>query len=269
MQTLASHTLSPGFRAISLRPSTAPMGHVLNVDHFFMSRPTFPPHPHAGFSAVTWMVPWSAGGFINRDSLGDRTRIGPGALHWTRAGAGMHHEELPEQPGLLCEGLQIFVKMPEAVELDPPQAFHVEPEHLPQLHTAGGSASVLVGAVGGVEAALPADGGTTLAHLRVEGALQIDVPAGVEAFVLGLRGVGAVNGAPCGAHQAAALPAGPLELRGAGFDALIGWSAPMPRQPRFQGPFCMFSAERLAEAQRRARSGAMGTLAPSPVAWGS
>ncbi|MFM2247617.1 MAG: hypothetical protein RL071_3691 [Pseudomonadota bacterium] len=267
MHRLPSHALSPGFRAVSLRPHTAPMGHVLNVDHFFMSQPTFPPHPHAGFSAVTWMAPWSAGGFINRDSLGDRTRIGPGALHWTRAGAGMHHEELPEHAGLLCEGLQIFVKMPEALELDPPRAFHVEPAAMPTLRTAGGVVSVLVGAVGAAQADIPADGDTTMAHVRVEGGLTIEVPTGTEAFLLGLRGEGEVDGQAIGAHMATALRAGPVALRGAAFDALIGWSAPMPRAPRFQGPFCMFSPDRLAEAQRRAQTGGMGALSPSKVAW--
>ena len=60
MIQIASRTLSPGFRAASLR-GVLPMGHILNIDHFEMSEPTFPPHPHAGFSAVTWILPWSPG----------------------------------------------------------------------------------------------------------------------------------------------------------------------------------------------------------------
>jgi hypothetical protein len=47
----------------------------LNLDDFHMSQPTFKPHPHAGFSAVTYMFEDSAGAFINRDSLGDRSPI--------------------------------------------------------------------------------------------------------------------------------------------------------------------------------------------------
>ena len=117
------------------------------------------------------------------------------------------------------------------------------------------------------QADIPADGDTTMAHVRVEGGLTIEVPTGTEAFLLGLRGEGEVDGQAIGAHMATALRAGPVALRGAAFDALIGWSAPMPRAPRFQGPFCMFSPDRLAEAQRRAQTGGMGALSPSKVAW--
>lgn len=54
-----------------------------------MSEPTFPPHPHAGFSAVTYLFEDSGGALVNRDSLGDRSRIEPGALHWTQAARGI------------------------------------------------------------------------------------------------------------------------------------------------------------------------------------
>jgi redox-sensitive bicupin YhaK (pirin superfamily) len=45
----------------------------LNIDDFTMSQATFPPHPDAGFSAVTCMLEDSQGAFTNRDSLGDRS----------------------------------------------------------------------------------------------------------------------------------------------------------------------------------------------------
>jgi redox-sensitive bicupin YhaK (pirin superfamily) len=263
MQRLASQTLSAGFRTVSLRGGIVPMGHVMNVDHFHMSQPTFPPHPHAGFSAVTWMMPWSPGGFVNRDSLGDRSRIGPGSLHWTLAGAGMHHEEIPEVPGLDCEGLQIFVKLPEELELTAPKAFHVQAEDVPVLTHEGGSVRVLVGTVGEVRATIPSHAGTVLAHVHVRGAVTLDVPEGVEAFLLGLRGEGRVAGVSAAAHSATALAAGKITVEGEDFVALVGWSARMPSRPRFQGPFCMFGQARLDEAVSRYRAGGMGRLAPS------
>lgn len=267
MQRLQRHTVSAGFHTVSLRAGVVPMGHVLNVDHFHMSQPTFPPHPHAGFSAVTWMMPWSAGGFVNRDSLGDRSRIGPGALHWTLAGSGMMHEEIPEQPGQDCEGLQIFVKLPEEHELSAPRAYHVEADEVPVLEQQGGTARVLVGALGGAQSSIPSHAQTLLAHLHLRGSVALEVPEGVEAFVLGLRGEGSVAGARAAAHEVAALAAGPLRLEGQGFDLLLGWSARMPRRPRSQGPFCLFEQARLDEAVRRYRAGGMGSLAASPVGW--
>jgi redox-sensitive bicupin YhaK (pirin superfamily) len=75
---------------------------------------------------------------------------------------------------------------------------------MPTLRAAGGVVSVLVGAVGAAQADIPADGDTTMAHVRVEGGLTIEVPTGTEAFLLGLRGEGEVDGDPIGAHMASA-----------------------------------------------------------------
>jgi redox-sensitive bicupin YhaK (pirin superfamily) len=273
MHTLARHRLSPAFTSASLRPGPIPMGHLLNVDHFHMSEATFPPHPHAGFSAVTYMLPGSAGGFINRDSRGDRSRIVPGALHWTLAGAGMIHEELPEQPGLDCEGLQIFVKLPEPIEAGPPAAFHLAPEALPQLRPPGGLLRVLVGHLDGARSPIPSHARTTLLHIDLldEQLLQnnalVTIPEGVEAFALGLRGSGAIQGTPVRAEAAVALSPGPVRLSGAGLSALIAWSDPMPTRPTFAGPFCMFRPERLSQARENFAAGAMGHLEPSPARW--
>ena len=100
---LPEHRMSAGFTARSLRglPGLDPF---LNVDHFRMSEPTFPPHPHAGFSAVTLMFEDSPGSFTNRDSRGDRSVIGPGALHWTQAGSGMMHERSRSSAGSSATG---------------------------------------------------------------------------------------------------------------------------------------------------------------------
>ena len=61
---------------------------VLNIDWFEMNGPTFPAHPHAGFSAVTYLFADSPNGFHNRDSLGEEHVIRPGGLHWSRAAKG-------------------------------------------------------------------------------------------------------------------------------------------------------------------------------------
>jgi len=267
MQRLSRQSVSESFYTVGLRPDRLPLGHVLSIDHFHMAEPTFPPHPHAGFSAVTWMLPWSEGAFINRDSRGDRSRIGAGDLHWTRAASGMLHEEIPETPGVDCEGLQIFVKLPESAELLPPAAFHLTAEQVPVLVRPGGRVRVLAGEVEGVASPIADPSGTTLAHASVTGQLILTVPADVEAFVMVLRGAGRIADQPAVLHEAASLGPGPVSLQGDGLEALVGWSPRLPERPAFQGPFCMFQAERLAHSFQRYRGGAMGELAPSPVEW--
>lgn len=268
MERLTKQTMSSSFSAYGLRPSMMPMGHVLNVDHFHMSEATFPPHPHAGFSAVTWMLPWSKGAFINRDSLGDRTLIKPGELHWTLAGSGMLHEEIPERSGVDCEGLQIFVKLPQELELTTPGAFHLGVDDL-GVYTQGTSvARVLVGELEGASSPIPSHARTMLAHVSVSGTMSLQVPSGVEAFVMVLKGEGALDAQPVQAHMASALAHGEHQLNGDALELLVGWGEPMAARPIFQGPFCMFSQDRLTDAARRYRAGEMGALAPSAGRFG-
>jgi redox-sensitive bicupin YhaK (pirin superfamily) len=267
MHTLRRQVVSTAFQAFGLRPDVLDMGHVLNVDHFQMTQPTFQPHPHAGFSAVTWMLPWSAGAFTNRDSRGDRSRIGPGCLHWTRAGAGMLHEEIPEVPGVTCEGLQIFVKLPEDEELTPAAAFHLAADEVATRADANATLRVLVGDIDGLASPLPPQSGTTLAHVSVHRRYQVDVPIGVDAFALVLAGSGRIADTAVAAHQATALVPGPLTIEGSDLEVLLGFSPAMARRPTFRGPFCMFRPERLVDAAQRFQAGAMGTLTPSPVRW--
>ena len=268
MHALSHHRMTRAFTSASLRPGGLKMGHFLHVDHFHMSEPTFPPHPHAGFSAVTWMLPWSRGGFVNRDSLGDRSRIVPGALHWTLAGSGMLHEEIPEVSGVDCEGLQIFVKLPEALEAMTPAAHHLAPGDVATLERSGGTVRVLVGAVDGIASPVPSHAGVTLLHIDLsDGDLELDVPKGLTAFAVVLRGTGAINQVPVRADVAVALPSGAVPFAGAGMSALVAWSDEMERQPTFAGPFCMFSQARLVAARSAYAAGAMGRLEPSDVRW--
>jgi redox-sensitive bicupin YhaK (pirin superfamily) len=96
---------------------------VLNIDWFAMNGPTFPAHPHAGFSAVTYLFADSPNGFLNRDSLGGVHDILPGGLHWSRASSGMIHEETPLPGGQPVRGLQIFLNLPAADQGDEAAAF--------------------------------------------------------------------------------------------------------------------------------------------------
>jgi redox-sensitive bicupin YhaK (pirin superfamily) len=100
---------------------------VLQIDAFSMQGPTFAAHPHAGFSAVTYLLDDSQGSFINQDSLGNKLELLPGSTHWTRASNGIVHEETPKTNGVEVKGLQIFMNLPEQDQSEAPGAFHVSP----------------------------------------------------------------------------------------------------------------------------------------------
>ncbi len=264
---LAAHRFSSGFSAVGLRSHHVPTGHVLNIDHFHMSQPTFPPHPHAGFSAVTYMLEDSAGGFDNRDSRGDGSRIGPGALHWTRAGSGVIHEEVPEVAGVDCHGLQIFVKLPREHEEIEPAAFHLGPREIPEVVHGGTRVRVLAGEFAGVRSPIPLMLPTTLldVQLAAGASVEIEIPRGHEGFALVLAGAGAVDSAPVVADTAVAL-AGRAFVRAADDSRLqlaVGHSPPLADPVHWSGPFCMTDPARLVAARRRYQAGEMGRLAPS------
>lgn len=120
------------------------MNPVLNIDQFYMAAPTFAVHPHAGFSAVTYMFENSKNGFINRDSLGDEVEINPGDLHWTQAGSGILHDETPKINGIECEGMQIFINLPKKLRKTPPKIYHLENKLAPRVQSAGNITEVKV-----------------------------------------------------------------------------------------------------------------------------
>ena len=128
-----------------LRADYALMDPFIGVDSYTMPQPFFGAHPHAGMSAVSLMLPEAEGGFINRDSLGDHSHIRPGDLHWTQAGRGMVHEEVPSEPGKAARGMQIFVNMRRAHKQAEPVAFKVSHESIPHVVVEGGSVRVVAG----------------------------------------------------------------------------------------------------------------------------
>src|SRR5579871_6953340 len=82
-------------RSIDLQSLGTAASPVVVLDNFRVRGRPFPPHPHAGFSAVTYVFEDSRGDLRSRDSLGNDFVTGPGGVVWTQAGRGVIHEELP------------------------------------------------------------------------------------------------------------------------------------------------------------------------------
>jgi redox-sensitive bicupin YhaK (pirin superfamily) len=72
---------------------------------------------------VSYLFLDSETGIDNRDALGNRNLIQPGGLHWTAAGKGVVHEEVPAEQGKTVHMLQIFINLPQEHQADAPFAF--------------------------------------------------------------------------------------------------------------------------------------------------
>jgi quercetin 2,3-dioxygenase len=104
------------------------------------------PHPHMGLQTVTWLF---SGEFLHRDSLGTEQLIRAGQLNLMTSGHGIAHSE--ENPGLRSgemHGMQLWVALPSSTR-DGVSGFEHFDE-LPAVETSNLTATVLVGAFGGL-----------------------------------------------------------------------------------------------------------------------
>lgn len=140
-------TIGTHFDAVSFREEQFAelMDPLLMVDHFRMTEPTFGPHRHAGFSAVTYVLEDSRSPHLNSDSLGNDLPIYPGALHWMVAGRGVMHDEWPGGDNPEVHGLQIFVDLPADKRNIDPYVLHLEPEDVPEYRADGIRIRVVAG----------------------------------------------------------------------------------------------------------------------------
>lgn len=121
-----------GFTSVDLFHNEFDIEPFLVFTEFHMDKPIFGPHPHAGVSVMTYMMPDSKGSFLNRDSLGDHSIIEPGGIHVTQAGKGIKHDEVPSITGVDCHGFQIWINHSDKDRLVEPKAFHAFSKDVPE-----------------------------------------------------------------------------------------------------------------------------------------
>lgn len=245
----------------------------LMFDHFEMAQPFFPPHPHAGFSAVTYMFPESKNGFQNLDSLGDRHQIPPGAIHWTAAGRGVVHEEVPLERGVICHGLQIFINLHSSKKMMEPMIHHLDPQEVPLVKTITSEVRVVVGSHEGKTSPLspPTDVVLFDVWLQPGGVFKHSFLKKEIGFVYSIGGtvhIGNIGSCETlNEHQACGFGEDGEILQVAAQDHpvhfVVGAGVPLREPVVFYGPFCMNTKAQIEEALRNYQTGKMGSLTPS------
>lgn len=186
------------FRAFGLRGAAALIDPFIGVDHAWMSAPTFPPHPHAGFSAVSYVFLDSESGIANRDSIGTVNLIQPGGMHWMVAGAGVVHEEVPAEPGKTVHSLQVFVQLSPEKRSAPPQALGLTPQQVPTVLRPGAKVRVVAGEFAGQGSSAEVPTAVDMLDISLEAGAELDIPIapGRTTFVLPVLGTVHVDGRP-------------------------------------------------------------------------
>lgn len=184
------------FRAFGLRGAASAINPFINVDHAWMSAPTFAPHPHAGFSAVSYLFLDSQTGMANRDSTGTNNVILPGGLHWMAAGQGVVHEEVPAEPGRTVHALQIFVALPAAERASAPHSLGIAAHEVPVVTAPGAKVRVAAGRFGVSRSPLQPPTDVNILDISLEQGAELEVPieAGQCAFVMPVAGSTSIDG---------------------------------------------------------------------------
>jgi hypothetical protein len=240
------------------------------LDDFRVSGRPLSPHPHAGFSAVTYVFEDSGCGLRSRDSFGGDVTVGPGGVVWTQAGRGILHEEMPLASGPQLHGLQIFVNLSKANKLTAPIVLSLEGPAVPVWSDETGTrVRVVVGTFEGVLSPLVPTERFDLLDIELRGEATLRSSPDENTLVYARTGAVRVRTAEAEIQlekeQAVVVTGeGRVTLSGRGATSVIVLAGAAIRDPVVQhGPFVMNDQAGIAAALRRFRDGEMGELRPS------
>jgi quercetin 2,3-dioxygenase len=227
------------------------------------------PHPHRGFSPVTFIF---KGGVHHRDSRGNNSTIYAGGAQWMNAGMGIIHSERPphdiHERGGRQEIIQLWINTPAKHKMDQPTYFPLAAENVPSSVSEDGLVALKVfsGELAGLKGPIPsqANVNAATAELKKDGILTLELPASHNAFIYLLDGSLSVNG--FGLVEALHLVHYNTDGEGIGLKALedtrllIMSGEPLNEEVVSHGPFVMNTQTQVLEAMRDCQMGKMGVL---------
>lgn len=240
------------------------------LDDFRVRGQPFGPHPHAGFSALTYVFEDSQGHARSRDSLGNDVVVGPGGIVWFQAGRGAMHQEIPAEEGRELHGAQIFVKLSAKNKFIAPRTFWLDAGEVPEWRNEDGDrVRIAVGSFQGVSSPLVPAEPLDLLDVELRQRISFDLPNGHYALVYVLKGGIHVRAdgreEQVRGEQAVALFGSDGRVTFEASDHahfLILSGAEICEPVVVDGPFIMNDRSQIEAAAARYRAGEMGNLAP-------
>jgi redox-sensitive bicupin YhaK (pirin superfamily) len=264
--------IGQGFNADGIRGDDAVIDPYLMADHFWMSQSTFGAHPHAGFSAVTYLFTDSTTSNHSYDTTqqgGNHHTINPGDAHWFIAAKGALHDEPIAEPGKMLHGLQLFVNLAAADKLGTPRTLHIKRATMPSHTQAGGATATLAwgnyadGIHAMTSAKPPTDSSLIDVVLPAGATFKYPLLAGKTALLVVAQGQIHVDGTTLAVHEAVTLgrDGGELTITAtADAQCVLLLGTPLNEPVARYGPFAMSTRAQLQDAMTRYQSGAMGRL---------
>jgi redox-sensitive bicupin YhaK (pirin superfamily) len=227
------------------------------------------PHPHRGFSPVTFIF---KGGVHHRDSRGNDSVVYAGGAQWMNAGMGVMHSERPPKDihelGGRQEIIQLWINTPAKHKMDQPAYFPVQANETGKFVSEDGKTKINVvsGEVLGAKGPVPVLNPVNSSTLEMEkGAkISIPVPKDFNAFLYLLSGKLSIEG--YGLTDALNAVVFARDGEGITFEALedsrilLMSGLPLNEKMVSHGPFVMNTQTEILEAMRDYQMGKMGIL---------
>lgn len=227
------------------------------------------PHPHRGFSPVTFIF---KGGVHHRDSRGNDSTIYAGGAQWMNAGMGMLHSERPphdiHEIGGRQEIIQLWINTPAANKMDQPAYYPLGAEEAPVINSNDNKVSgrVFSGEVLGVKGPIPSQTtvNTSTMEFKKGGKIEIPIPPTHNSIIYLLDGKLNVFG--FGMVEGLHLVHFKNDGDGIALEALEDTRVlflsgePLNEKVVSHGPFVMNTQTEIMEAMRDYQMGKMGVL---------
>ena len=225
------------------------------------------PHPHRGFSPVTFVF---KGDVHHRDSRGNSSIVKAGGVQWMNAGMGIIHSERPSkefaEQGGEQEIIQLWINTPATKKMNQPIYFALQQEEMPRVNGLVGYVRVVSGEFatqrGPAKTAFPMV--TLMGELAPEDELTLEKHAGENAILYILSGQGFLKN--FGLVEEKTLysfspEASITTLKASNNLRFIYLSAkPLKEKVEQYGPFVMNNQTQIMEAMRDYQMGKMGFL---------
>ncbi|MBK5278232.1 MAG: pirin family protein [Bacteroidia bacterium] len=227
------------------------------------------PHPHRGFSPVTFIF---KGGVHHRDSRGNNNVVYAGGAQWMNAGMGVIHSERPPDDiyeiGGRQEIIQLWINTPATHKMDQPTYFPLAAEEAPSFKSEDGkvSARIFSGNILGVKGPIPSHTEVNAATLELKsgGKISVELPDMHNALVylldgkLKVEGFGLVDGLNAVMFKNDGEGVTVEALKDTRILLLSG--EPLNEKVASHGPFVMNTQTEIMEAMRDYQKGKMGVL---------
>ena len=227
------------------------------------------PHPHRGFSPVTFIF---KGGVHHRDSRGNDSVIYAGGAQWMNAGMGVIHSERPpddiHEIGGRQEIIQLWINTPSDHKMDQPAYFPLSAEEAPTKVSEDGKviAKIFAGELLGLKGPIPSHTEVNAATLEFKkgGKISVPLPTHHNALMYLLNGKLTVDG--FGLVEELNVVHFKNDGEGVTMEALedtrvlLLSGAPLNEEVVSHGPFVMNTQTQIMEAMRDYQKGKMGVL---------